>query len=197
MIEIGKALVSFDVLQKKFCCNLDACKGACCVAGDAGAPLTLEEAGDLEDNLDELSPYLSGEGLLSVIEQGAFVYDADGEIVTPLINNKECAYAFFEEGIAYCAVERAYRDGLVFFHKPLSCHLYPIRIKDFDGFDAVNFDTWDICKPACEEGLRLDLPVYLFVKDALIRKYGEEWFEQLDYAARNLDISKFSGSADE
>lgn len=191
MIEIGKALVSFDVLQKKFCCNLDACKGACCILGDAGAPLSLEEAGDLEDYLDELSPYISAEGLLSIIEQGSFVRDSEGEIVTPLINNKECAFTFFEDGIAFCAIEKAYRDGAVPFNKPVSCHLYPIRIKSFDEFDAVNYDLWGICHPAREEGDRNGLPVYLFVKEALIRKYGLEWFDQLDYAARNLDIEKY------
>lgn len=191
MIEIGKALVSFDVLQKKFCCNLDACKGACCVLGDAGAPLSLEEAGDLEDYLDELSPYISAEGLLSIIELGSFVRDSEGEIVTPLINNKECAFTFVENGIAFCAIEKAYRDGAVPFNKPVSCHLYPIRIKSFDEFDAVNYDVWGICHPAREEGNKNDLPVYLFVKEALIRKYGLEWFDQLDYAARNLDFEKY------
>jgi len=191
MIEIGKALVSFDVLQKKFCCNLDACKGACCVLGDAGAPLSLEEAGDLEDYLDELSPYISAEGLLSIIELGSFVRDSEGEIVTPLINNKECAFTCVENGIAFCAIEKAYRDGAVPFNKPVSCHLYPIRIKSFDEFDAVNYDVWGICHPAREEGNKNDLPVYLFVKEALIRKYGLEWFDQLDYAARNLDFEKY------
>jgi len=192
MIEIGKALVSFDVLQKKFCCNLNACKGSCCVHGDAGAPLTVQEAGDIEDYMDELSPYIRAEGLLSIIEQGSFVFDSEGEMVTPLINEKECAFTVFENGIAFCAIEKAYRDEVIPFNKPLSCHLYPIRIKSFDDFDAVNYDVWDICNPAREEGASKDLPVYLFVKDALIRKYGEEWFEQLDYAARNLDFNSFS-----
>jgi hypothetical protein len=196
MIEIGKALVSFDVLRKKFCCNLPACKGACCVLGDAGAPLTIEEAGDLEDYLDELSPYISGEGLLSIIEQGAFVYDTDGEIVTPLINNKECAYTRLEGGISFCAIERAFHEDAVPFNKPVSCHLYPVRIKSFDNFDAVNYDIWEICNPAREEGARKELPVYLFVKDALIRKYGVEWFDQLDFAAQSPDLAKLTGTED-
>jgi hypothetical protein len=193
MIEIGHALVSMDVLQKKFCCNLSACKGACCVQGDAGAPLTLVEAGDLEDYQDEISPYITAEGLISIIELGAFVYDTDGELVTPLINNKECAYTVFENGIAFCAVERAYRDQVIPFNKPVSCHLYPIRIKAFENYDAVNYDTWVICNPAREEGDKNNLPVYQFVKEALIRKYGEGWYNQLDYAAKNLDFEKFSG----
>lgn len=191
MIEIGKALVSFDVLQKKFCCNLHACKGACCVLGDAGAPLTLEEAGYLEDYLDELSPYISAEGLLSIIELGSFVRDAEGEIVTPLINNKECAFSFFENGIAFCAIEKAFHDQAVPFNKPLSCHLYPIRIKTFDDYDAVNYDIWDICNCARTKGAQEGIPVYQFVKDALIRKYGVDWFDQLDYAAKNLNFEKY------
>ncbi len=191
MIEIGKTLVSLDLLQKKFCCNLPACKGACCVLGDAGAPLTIEEAGDLEEYLDEISPYITAEGLLSIIELGAYVRDTDGEIVTPLINNKECAFTVFEDGIAFCAVERAYRDGMIPFNKPVSCHLYPVRIKSFDNFDAVNYDIWNICDPARKEGERIGVPVYVFVKEALIRKYGVEWFEQLDYAAKNLDFKKY------
>lgn len=193
MIEIGKALVSLDVLQKNFCCNLHACKGMCCVSGDAGAPLTIEEAGDLEDYLDELGPYMSAEGLLSIMELGAYVRDVDGEIVTPLINNKECAYTLFNGGTAFCAIEKAFREGEVPFNKPVSCHLYPLRIKSFDEFDAVNYDVWDICNPAREESSHNGLPVYLFVKDALVRKYGQDWFDQLDYAARNLDFGKFNG----
>jgi hypothetical protein len=193
MLEIGKALVSLDVLQKKFCCDLPSCKGACCVVGDAGAPLSVQEAGDLEDYSDEISAYLSGEAIISVIEQGAFVYDFEGELVTPLVNNKQCAYTVFENGIAFCAIERAWTDQVIPFHKPLSCHLYPIRIKSFEEFDAVNYDIWDICNPARTHGEKSGIPVYLFVKDALIRKYGEEWFEQLDYAAKNLDFDKFPG----
>jgi len=191
MIEIGKALVSFDVLQKKFCCNLQACKGVCCVLGDAGAPLSIEEAGDLEDYQDELRSFISTEGLMAIIELGSFVYDTDGELVTPLIHQKECAYTVFENGIAFCAVEKAYLAGAIPFNKPVSCHLYPIRIKSYDDFDAVNYDVWEICNAARDEGSLTGLPVYQFVKDALIRKYGEEWFEQLDYAANNLDFKKY------
>ncbi len=193
MIEIGKALVSLDVLQEKFCCDLPACLGTCCVQGDAGAPLSAAEAGDLEDYLEELGPFLSTEGLMSIMAQGAFVTDVDGEVVTPLINHGECAYTVFRNGIASCAIEEAWNSQAVQFHKPLSCHLYPIRIKEYDGYDAVNYDRWDICNPARSKGETAGVPVYLFVKDALIRKYGEEWFEQLDYAARNLDFKKFAG----
>jgi hypothetical protein len=191
MISIDNTLISLDVLQRKFCCNLPACHGACCVLGDAGAPLTIEEAGDLEDYLDELRPYLSTDGLLAIMEYGAFVQDVDGEIVTPLIRKKECAYTSFENGIAFCAIEKAFLAEVVPFNKPVSCHLYPIRIKSYPEYDAVNYDQWDICGPAREEGIRAGVPVYRFVRDALIRKYGQDWFDQLDYAATHLDFSKY------
>ena len=191
MIEIGNALVSFDVLQQLFCCDLPSCKGACCIHGDAGAPLTIEEAGDLEDYLDELSPFITGEGLLAIMELGAFVRDSDGEIVTPLINNRECAYTFFENGIAFCAIEKAHNDQAVPFNKPVSCHLYPIRIKALDDYDAVNYDVWDICNCARDKGIKENVPVYVFVKEALVRKYGQDWIDQLDYAAKNLDFEKY------
>jgi len=191
MIEIGKALVSLDVLQKKFCCDLHACKGNCCVYGDAGAPLTMEEVGNIEDNLNNLAPFLTPEGLKSIEEQGPWVFDVDGEMVTSLIESKQCSFTIFENGIAYCGIERAYHAGAVSFNKPISCHLYPIRIKSFDDFDAVNYDVWQVCNPARAEGARQGTPVYLFVKEALIRKYGIEWFEQLDYAAQHLDFKKY------
>jgi hypothetical protein len=191
MIEIGKTIVGFDVIRRKFCCNLAACRGVCCVYGDAGAPLSTDESGDLGEHLDEIRPFLSEGGLRAVNELGAFVRDTDGEIVTPLVDGKECAYAIFENGIALCAIERAHRDHAIPFNKPLSCHLYPIRIKAFEEFDAVNYDVWDICNPARKEGEEKGIPVYRFVREALIRKYGEEWYEQLDYAARNLDPDKY------
>jgi len=192
MLEIGRTLISLEVLSIKFCCNLAACKGACCVYGDAGAPLTIEEAGDLEDYMDELRPYLRTEGLIALLEEGMYTRDIDGELVTTLIKGGECAYTVFENGISFCGIERAWAAGDVPFHKPLSCHLYPIRIKSYEEFDAVNFDEWDICQPALPEGERQGMPVYEFVKDALIRKYGQEWYDQLEYAATHLDIESFN-----
>ena len=130
---------------------------------------------------------------MSIIEIGAFTHDIDDEIVTPLINNSECAYTVFENGIAFCAIEKAFHDQAVPFNKPLSCHLYPIRIKTFDDYDAVNYDIWDICNCARTKGNLEGIPVYQFVMDALIRKYGVDWFDQMDYAARNLDFEKYPG----
>lgn len=190
MLEIDRTLVSLEILCRKFCCNLQACKGSCCVQGDAGAPLTIEETGYLDDYMDELRPYLSTDGIMALLEEGMYVRDIDGELVTTLIRGGECAYTVFEDDISFCAIERAFQAGDIPFNKPLSCHLYPVRIKSYDDFDAVNFDEWDICQPALPEGERQGLPVYQFVREALIRKYGKEWYDQLDYAATHLDLKR-------
>lgn len=188
MIEIGKTLVSLDIFQKKFVCDLNACKGACCVQGDAGAPVEEHEVSQMNEALEIVKTYMRPEGLEAIAEQGTTVIDLEGEITTPLVNNAECAYVNFDEnGIAKCAFEQAYRDGKTQFYKPVSCHLYPIRIKSYKNFDAVNYDTWHICKPACDCGEKLSVPVYKFVKPALLRKYGEEWFEQAEAAASLLE----------
>lgn len=190
MLEIGKTLISLDVFTQKFCCDLGSCLGACCVYGDSGAPLTKEEMVKLEDVFPKVKPYLRPEGLKVIQKEGVHVVDNDHDNVTPLVNDGECAYVIFENGISLCAIEKAYRDGAIDWIKPISCHLYPIRIKEYKHYDAVNYDQWDICDPAIIKGQGLGLPVYLFAKDALIRKYGHEWFEQLDYAAKNLDLSQ-------
>ena len=190
MLEIGKTLVSLDVIQKRFCCNLSACLGACCVHGDSGAPLTGEETEILKRVYKDVSSFMREEGRQAVREQGLSIVDPDGDTVTPLINKGECAFVVFENGIALCAIELAYRAGLISWMKPLSCHLYPIRVKSYKHYDAVNYDKWDICDPAVKKGDEIGLPVYVFVKEALIRAYNEEWFKQLDYAAKNLDLDE-------
>jgi hypothetical protein len=190
MLEIGKTLISLDVIQKRFCCDLAACLGACCVLGDSGAPLREEELALLEKYYKVISGYMSEEGLKAVSEQGLSVIDSEGDVVTPLINKGECAFVRFENGIALCSIENAYIEGKTSWKKPLSCHLYPIRIKSYKLYDAVNYDKWEICNPAVDKGNKLGLPLYLFVKDALVRAYGEEWFEQLDYAAKNLKLDE-------
>ncbi|MCK9325964.1 MAG: DUF3109 family protein [Bacteroidales bacterium] len=188
MLEIDQTLISFEVLRKQFCCDLKACKGACCVYGDSGAPLTVDETGLLDDHLDDLRPYMRQEGLEAVLEQGLYVTDTDGELVTPLVNGGECAYVVFEDGVALCAIEKAWQDKAIPFRKPVSCHLYPIRIKSYRQYDAVNYDQWDICQPALTLGEKDNVSLHMFLKDALVRKYGEDWFEQLDYAVKHLDI---------
>lgn len=190
MLEIEKTLISLDVLRKKFCCDLSACAGACCVKGDSGAPLNKDELGIIEEVYPSVRQFMREEGIDTVDRQGLYVIDYERETVTPLINKGECAYVVFENGIALCAIEMAYKAGLTDWKKPLSCHLYPIRIKHYKHYDAVNFDSWDICSPALAKGNELGLPVYVFVREALIRAYGSEWFEHLDYAARNLEVDE-------
>jgi hypothetical protein len=185
MIEIGRTLVSDDVVEKQFVCDLNACKGACCVHGDSGAPLESGEEQVLEAIYPAIEPYLTDKGKKAIAKQGKWIIDGDGDKVTPLVAaGKECAYTIFENGTAFCGIEKAWRDGKVGFQKPVSCHLYPVRITTYKKFDAVNYETWDICKPACACGEKLKVPVYKFVKEALIRKYGKKWYDALDEAAK-------------
>lgn len=180
MIEHGKTIISQDLLEKDFVCNLSACKGACCVEGDAGAPLENDEVEKLAEIYPRVKPFLREEGVKAIEKQGTSIKDWDGEMVTPLVNGKECAYVIYDEkGITKCGIEKAYEAGEVDFKKPLSCHLYPVRITKYSRFDALNYHKWDICSPACTLGKELEVPVYKFVKDALIRKYGEEWYAEL------------------
>ena len=181
MIEVGKSIISRDIFKKEFVCNLSACKGECCIAGDAGAPLTNEEKAILESIYDEVKPYMRAEGIEAVTLQGTSVFDKkDNEYETALVNGSECAFVVYgEDGSALCSIEKAYNDGKVDWPKPLSCHLYPIRIKQYRDFDALNYDQWDICADACTLGQELSVPVYRFLKDPLIRKYGEEWYSDL------------------
>jgi hypothetical protein len=184
MIEIGKTLVSDDVVEKQFVCDLQACKGACCVHGDSGAPLEDDETVTLEKIFDKVRPYLTEKGVRAIEEQGTWLVDSDGDKVTPLVGgNGECAYTVFENGFALCGIEKAWKAGKVKFRKPLSCHLYPVRITKYKQFDAVNYEKWNICKPACACGEKLEVPVYRFVKDALVRKYGKTWYRALEKAA--------------
>ncbi len=185
MIAIDNTLISENLLEKKFVCDLAACKGACCVEGDAGAPLTEEETQILEDIFDQVKPYMRPEGIKAVEEQGHWEMDTDGDFVTPLVEGKECAYVqFSENGTALCAIEQAHRDGKVDWKKPISCHLYPVRISKLKEYDALNYHKWHICSPACACGEKLQVPVYKFAKAALIRAYGEDWFDKLEAAAK-------------
>lgn len=181
MFNIDNTLVSLAVIEENFICDLKKCKGACCVMGESGAPLLEEEVAILEKILPEIQEYLQPAGLEAVKKQGVFVIDADDEYVTPLIEGKECAFAIFDEhGIAKCGIEKAWLEGKTKFRKPVSCHLYPIRIRKFKHYDAVNYDQWHICKPAIQLGNKNKVPVYKFVKDSLIRKFGIDWFNTLE-----------------
>ncbi len=180
MIEHGKVILSDDIRDEFFVCNLKKCKGACCVEGDLGAPLEKNELQVMKDIQEEVLPYLSEEGKNAIREQGPYILDEEGDYSTPTIGGRECAYAIYDdESVLKCGIEQAYLDGKVEFQKPISCHLYPIRIVSYDEFDAANYDRWSICSPACSLGASLHVPIYKFVKDALVRKYGEEWYNGL------------------
>lgn len=185
MLEIGRTIVSLDVLEKKFLCDLLKCKGACCVEGDSGAPVTPEEVREIQEAYPEVKSYLPEEHQAEILKTGFAVVDLDGDLVTPLINNRQCVYTFEEKGILKCGIEKAFLDGKIKFRKPVSCHLFPIRITEYKRFDAVNYQQIDICKPGRQCGKSENLPLYVFLKEPLIRKYGEEWYEQLSYAAKN------------
>lgn len=185
MHSIGKSIISSELITINFNCDLDACKGACCVAGDSGAPLEHEETKILEEIYPALKLYLDDKSVKTIESLGPWVIDNENDKVTPLNDGKECAYVVFENNIAFCAIEKAFNDGVIEFRKPVSCHLYPVRIKKYRHYDAVNYDRWEICNKALVKGDLLKTPVYQFTRDALERKYGKEWFNQLIIEAKN------------
>ena len=180
MITIDDKIISDEVINMHFMCDLKACSGNCCVEGDEGAPLEEEEIGIIEDALDDIVPYMRTEGLEVVDRHGVFDYGMDGDYVTPLVNDKECAFVYFENNISFCAIEKAHREGKIDFVKPISCHLYPIRITKFQDFEAVNYHEWPICSPALKHGKSLGIPMYKMLKEPLIRKYGSDWYQKLE-----------------
>ena len=187
MVEIEDKLISDDLFKKKFVCDLQKCKGACCVEGDAGAPLTNDEVLLIEENLLLIKNRMRPQGIYSVAKHGVFYNDSEGEKVTTLINGKECAFVFFDKNnIAKCSIEATYSKNEINFNKPMSCHLYPIRVKKHNNFSAINIDDWHICKPACDCGKILNIPVFKFLKDAITRKWGKEFFNQLDEVYSNF-----------
>ena len=188
MFQLGKTIVSEEILKKDFVCNLSACKGACCIAGDAGAPLEEKETDLLEDLYSKIKPYLRKEGIEAIEKQGTSIIGADGEYETPLIDGADCAYVTFDnKGTALCGIEEAYNQGDIPWKKPVSCHLYPVRTQDYSEFSAVNYHQWYICDDACSLGKELQVPVYKFVKEALIRKFGEDWYAELEKVASQLE----------
>ena len=181
MLDIQKTVVSLDLLERYFVCDLSACKGACCIKGDAGAPLTEEEIDLLENIVEDILPFLDEEGKAMIAKKGVFEIDVDGDKGTALLENGRCSFALVDEnGMVSCGIEKAERAGKVNFKKPISCHLYPVRITEHEAYDAVNYNKWDICKPACDCGAKLNVPLYRFLKEALSRKYGNDWYEELE-----------------
>ena len=181
MIEIDDKLISDDLFSKQFVCDLQKCKGVCCVEGDAGAPLSKKEVENIEKNLDVIKPEMRKEGLKAIEDNGVFYLDDDGEQVTTLVNGKECAFVFFDDNnIAKCSIESAFLKNKLEFRKPISCHLYPIRVKKYNDFQAINIDNWHICKSACECGTKLNVPTFKFLKKAIVRMWGDEFYQDLE-----------------
>ena len=188
MIQIDDKLISEDLFSEEFVCNLAKCKGICCVEGDAGAPLDEDETKILDEIYPKIKSYLRPEGIQAIEEQGTYTLDFEGDLVTPLVNNAECAYVIFDEkGYTKCAIEKAYEEGVIDWQKPISCHLYPIRITEYSNFSAINYHEWDICSDACTLGKELGVKVYQFLKKPLIRKYGEEFYQTLSEAAEEWE----------
>ena len=188
IIQVGNVLVSPDIFTEKFCCDLDKCKGQCCVEGDAGAPVTLDEIGGIEDSLDTVWTDMSASAQAIVDKQGVAYVDQEGDLVTSIVNGKDCVFTCYENGCCLCALERAYRAKKTDFVKPISCALYPIRVKAFnnDTF-GINYNRWDVCKDAVIKGKELNLPVYKFLEGPLIRRFGKEWYEELCDVAKQLE----------
>ena len=207
IIQIDDVLVSAEILTESFCCDLSKCRGICCIEGDAGAPITLEEVALLEDNLDVVKKYLSTEAQLIIAAQGVAYTDKEGDLVTSIVNGKDCVFTCYKDinlnssnidnsaeasdniikDCCLCAYERAYRKGLISWPKPISCALYPIReSKLSNGMIALVYHRWEVCKDAIKKGKELSLPLYIFLKEPLIRRFGAEWYEALCTAAKEL-----------
>ncbi len=187
ILDIDDVLVSSDIITEHFCCDLDACKGICCVEGDAGAPVTLEEIAGIEDSLDSVWNDMTAQAQAVVDKQGVAYNDCDGELVTSIVGGKNCVFTCYEHECCLCALERAHRAGKTDFVKPISCALYPIREKRFaNGTVALNYHRWDVCLPAVKKGRELSLPIYRFLEGPLTRRFGKEWYDSLCEVAKHI-----------
>ena len=187
MIQIGDKIISLDLFENRFLCDLSKCLGFCCVEGESGAPLEDDETTKLEEILSHISPMLSDKALKIIEKKGAWEIDIDGDKVTPIINGRECVYAYYDEQkVCKCVIEKAYIDGLIDFRKPLSCHLYPIRVSKYKDFEAINYHKWYVCAPARELGQQLGTPLFRFLKEPIIRKYGEDFFHEMEEVEKTL-----------
>lgn len=187
IVQIGDVLVSPDIFTKNFCCDLDACHGACCIEGDAGAPVTMDEVSSIENSLDAVWHNLSASAQAVLDKQGVVYIDEEADLVTSIVGRKDCVFTCYEEGWCLCALEKAYRDGKTKFCKPISCALYPIREKALgNGLIGLNYHRWSICQCAVKKGNEMKLPIYQFLKEPLIRRFGKEWYEELCAVAEQL-----------
>lgn len=196
ILEIGNVLISTDIITEKFCCDLSKCKGMCCIEGDAGAPVEFDEIADIEQSADIVWSGLSASAQSVIERQGVVYNDRDGDLVTSIVNGKDCVFTCYKDldwdgatikDCCLCALESAYREGKSSFCKPISCSLYPIREKKMsNGMVGLNYHKWDICSDAREKGKALDLPVYKFLKEPLTRRFGAEWYAELEQVAEEL-----------
>lgn len=192
IIQVGNVLVSPDVFTQKFCCDLEVCHGACCIEGDAGAPVTIEEIASIEENVDAVWNELSASAQSVIDQQGVAYIDREGDMVTSIVGRKDCVFTCYQEGCCLCVLERAYRKGEIDFCKPISCALYPIREKALgNGFVGLNYHRWKICQCAIEKGKELNLPLYQFLKEPLIRRFGQQWYDELCVVAQQLAHQDF------
>ncbi|MCI6672293.1 MAG: DUF3109 family protein [Prevotella sp.] len=187
ILQIGDVLVSPNIITEKFCCDLDACRGACCIEGDAGAPVSLDEVGEIENVLDVVWNELTASAQAVIDRQGVAYVDKEADLVTSIVGGKDCVFTCYENNCCLCALEKTHRTGQTKFVKPISCALYPIRMKEFgNGLVGLNYHKWDICRPAVDKGRALNLPIYKFLRAPLIRRFGEEWYAELEEVAESL-----------
>ena len=191
MIQIDDTVIAMDIVEEKFLCDLSVCKGECCVEGDSGAPLENEEVKILEEILPIVWDDISMEAQELIKQQGVAYEDSDGDMVTSIVNGKDCVFTYYDEtGICKCVIEKAYKAGLIDFYKPISCHLYPIRLEKYPNFTAVNYHRWRVCKAAVELGEKKGLKIFQFLKEPLIRRFGEQWYSELATVADELEKAK-------
>ncbi|RYD80511.1 MAG: DUF3109 family protein [Sphingobacteriales bacterium] len=190
MIVHGNTLLSLDLFENEFVCNLSKCKGACCVEGDLGAPLLEEELAVIQENLEAIKPFMEPKARRAVEKNGFYETDPDGDLVTKCMSGRDCVFAINQDGVYKCAMENAFEAGKTNFKKPISCHLYPIRIAEVGNFEALNYSKWDICDDACSLGKQLQVPVYKFLQGPLVRKYGQDWYNELEFIATEFSKSK-------
>ncbi len=187
IIQVGNVLLSSEILTERFCCDLDKCQGQCCVEGDAGAPVTLDEVAEIENALDEVWSDLSASAQTVIDKQGVAYTDSEGDLVTSIVAGKDCVFTSYQRGICLCALEKAYRAGKTRFCKPISCALYPIREKTLsNGMVALNYNRWNVCAEAVKKGKELNIPLYQFLKQPLVRRFGEQWYEELEKTVQHL-----------
>lgn len=191
MLQIDDTIISLDVIESQFICDLAKCKGECCVEGDAGAPLEKEENDQINEILPLIWDDLTPQAQALIKEQGISYEDYDGELVTSIINGRECVFTYLDEnGVNKCAIDSVFREGRIPVQKPISCHLYPIRLQKYKDFTAVNYHRWSICQPGVKLGKKEGVAIYEFLKEPLIRKFGEKWYEALCDAAKQINETK-------